>query len=56
MDNEKINVLVVEPEKKPYAKEISWGFLLCSMRWAAIFKPSILTRSLWPSSVTRKRS
>ena len=25
MDNEKINVLVVEPEKKPYAKEISSG-------------------------------
>ena len=23
MDNEKISVLVVEPEKKPYAKEIS---------------------------------
>ena len=23
MDNEKINVLVVEPEKKPYPKEIS---------------------------------
>ena len=25
MDNEKISVLVVEPEKKPYAKEISSG-------------------------------
>ena len=25
MDNEKINVLVVEPEKQPYAKEISSG-------------------------------
>ncbi len=25
MDNEKISVLVVEPEKKPYAKEISAG-------------------------------
>ena len=25
MDNEKINVLVVEPEKKPYSKEISSG-------------------------------
>ena len=25
MDNEKINVLVVEPEKKPYMKEISSG-------------------------------
>ena len=25
MDNEKINVLVVEPEKKPYPKEISSG-------------------------------
>ena len=25
MDNEKIKVLVVEPEKKPYAKEISSG-------------------------------
>ena len=25
MDNEKIAVLVVEPEKKPYAKEISSG-------------------------------
>jgi len=25
MDNKKINVLVVEPEKKPYAKEISSG-------------------------------
>jgi len=25
MDNEKISVLIVEPEKKPYAKEISSG-------------------------------
>ena len=25
MDNEKISVLVIEPEKKPYAKEISSG-------------------------------
>ena len=25
MDNEKISVLVVEPEKKPYAKEVSSG-------------------------------
>ena len=39
MDSEKINVLVVEPEKKPYMK-ISSAFSAARGRW--IFKPFIL--------------
>lgn len=32
MDNEMISVLVVEPEKKPYVKEISSGLSRCRKR------------------------
>lgn len=56
MDSEKINVLVVEPEKKPYMKEISSELSSLQHELVAIFKPFIPTMSLSPLFATKKRN
>ena len=44
---EKLTVLVVEPMKEPYAKEIAPGFMRCKRRWAAILPLPIPLTIRW---------
>ena len=48
---EKMTVLVVEPRKEPYLKEIDPGSILCKRRWAVILPPPIPSLTLWGWSV-----
>ena len=50
---EKMTVLVVEPRKEPYLKEIDPG---CKRRWAVILPPPIPSLTLWGWSATMRAS
>ena len=56
MDHEKMTVLVIEPEKKPYVKDISSGLASLQKEVGGYIQPSTRLMTLLPSSVTRKRS
>ena len=53
---EKMTVLVVEPRKEPYLKEIDPGLHSLQARWAATLLPPIPSLTLWGWSATMRAS